>query len=381
MAWNQPTNGQNNGGGNNTPPPSGNTPPPSGNGSRPPNNGQRPPDIDDMLKKINQNFDRWFGGNNGNSDTTALKIAGAVVVLLTIMVGFYRVEQAEEAVVLRFGKYSSTQTAGLHWAMPLVDEVKKVNIQRIEQIPLNARMITEDTNIVEISLTVQYRILEPVSYLLKVNDPEASLLHATESALRHVVGGSKMTHILNEGRATLARDIQPRLQEYLKTYQTGIQITGINILEALPPKEVKAAFDDVIRAKEDKERLQNQAQTYSNGIVPEARGQAARLLAEDNGYKLEVVDRAKGDAARFDQLVVEYKKSPQVIRQRLYLETMESVLAKTNKVVIEPTGNNMLYLPLDKMMNAASPAAVPSSAIEQEPVTRPSIRQGRGEGR
>jgi membrane protease subunit HflK len=167
----------------------------------------------------------------------------------------------------------------------------------------------------------------------------------------------------------------------LKTYQTGIQVSGINILEALPPKEVKASFDDVIRAKEDKERLQNQAQTYSNGIVPEARGQAARLLAEANGYKLEVVDRAKGDAARFDQLVVEYKKSPQVIRQRLYLETMESVLAKTNKVVVEPTGNNMLYLPLDKMMNSASPAAVPTSAADLEPVTRPSIRQGRGEGR
>jgi membrane protease subunit HflK len=374
MAWNQPTNGQNNGGGNNTPPPSGNNPPP-------PNNGQRPPDIDEMLKKINQNFERWFGGNNGNSDTTALKIAGAVVVALTIVAGFYRVEQAEEAVVLRFGKYNSTQTAGLHWAMPLVDEVKKVNIQRIEQIPLNARMITEDTNIVEISLTVQYRILEPVNYLLKVNDPEASLLHATESALRHVVGGSKMTHILNEGRATLARDIQPRLQQYLKTYQTGIEVSGINILEALPPKEVKASFDDVIRAKEDKERLQNQAQTYSNGIVPEARGQAARLLAEANGYKLEVVDRAKGDAARFDQLVVEYKRSPQVIRQRLYLETMESVLAKTNKVVVEPTGNNMLYLPLDKMMNSSSPAAVSTSAADLEPVTRPSIRQGRGEGR
>ncbi len=374
MAWNQPTNGQNNGGGNNTPPPSGNNPPP-------PNNGQRPPDIDEMLKKINQNFERWFGGNNGNSDTTALKIAGAVVVALTVVAGFYRVEQAEEAVVLRFGKYNSTQTAGLHWAMPLVDEVKKVNIQRIEQIPLNARMITEDTNIVEISLTVQYRILEPVNYLLKVNDPEASLLHATESALRHVVGGSKMTHILNEGRATLARDIQPRLQQYLKTYQTGIEVSGINILEALPPKEVKASFDDVIRAKEDKERLQNQAQTYSNGIVPEARGQAARLLAEANGYKLEVVDRAKGDAARFDQLVVEYKRSPQVIRQRLYLETMESVLAKTNKVVVEPTGNNMLYLPLDKMMNSSSPAAVPASAADSEPTTRQSIRQGRGEGR
>ncbi len=375
MAWNQPNNGQNNSNGG------GNPPPPSGNGQRPPNNGQRPPDIDEVLKKINQNFDRWFGGNNGNSDTTALKIAIAVIVALTIMAGFYRVEQAEEAVVLRFGKYNSTQTAGLRWAMPLVDEVKKVNIQRIEQIPLNARMITEDTNIVEISLTVQYRILEPVNYLLKVNDPEASLLHATESALRHVVGGSKMNHILNEGRSTLARDIQPRLQEYLNTYKTGIQITGINILEALPPKEVKAAFDDVIRAKEDKERLQNQAQTYANGIVPEARGQAARLLAEANGYKLEVVDRAKGDAARFDQLVVEYKKSPQVIRQRLYLETMESVLAKTNKVIIEPTGNNMLYLPLDKMMGASSPAAISSSATEPTAAAKPSIRQGRGEGR
>lgn len=378
MAWNQPTNGQNNGnGGSNPPPPSGN----GNNGQRPPNNGQRPPDIDEVLKKINQNFDRWFGGNNGNSDTTALKIAGVVIVALTIMAGFYRVEQAEEAVVLRFGKYNSTQTAGLRWAMPIVDEVKKVNIQRIEQIPLNARMITEDTNIVEISLTVQYRILEPVNYLLKVNDPEASLLHATESALRHVVGGSKMNHILNEGRSTLARDIQPRLQEYLKTYQTGIQVTGINILEALPPKEVKAAFDDVIRAKEDKERLQNQAQTYANGIVPEARGQAARLLAEANGYKLEVVDRAKGDAARFDQLVVEYKKSPQVIRQRLYLETMESVLAKTNKVVVEPTGNNMLYLPLDKMMSASNPAAISPSTTEPTAAAKPSIRQGRGEGR
>ena len=378
MAWNQPTNGQNNGnGGSNPPPPSGN----GNNGQRPPNNGQRPPDIDEVLKKINQNFDRWFGGNNGNSDTTALKIAGVVIVALTIMAGFYRVEQAEEAVVLRFGKYNSTQTAGLRWAMPIVDEVKKVNIQRIEQIPLNARMITEDTNIVEISLTVQYRILEPVNYLLKVNDPEASLLHATESALRHVVGGAKMNHILNEGRSTLARDIQPRLQEYLKTYQTGIQVTGINILEALPPKEVKAAFDDVIRAKEDKERLQNQAQTYANGIVPEARGQAARLLAEANGYKLEVVDRAKGDAARFDQLVVEYKKSPQVIRQRLYLETMESVLAKTNKVVVEPTGNNMLYLPLDKMMSASNPAAISPSTTEPTAAAKPSIRQGRGEGR
>ena len=363
MAWNQPNGGNNNGG----------------------SNGQRPPEIDDFLKKINQNFDKWFGGGGqqGNSDTTPFKIGLAIVGTLTILSGFYRVEQAEEAVVLRFGKYNSTESAGLHWAMPLVDEVKKINIQKVEQVPLTARMITEDTNIVEINLSVQYRIAQPVDYLLKVSQPELSLLHATESALRHVVGGSKMGQVLNEGRATLARDIKPRLQGYLNQYKTGLEVTGVNIIEALPPKEVKAAFDDVIRAKEDKERLKNQAETYANGIVPEARGQAARLLAEANAYKLEVVDRAKGDAARFDQLVVEYKKSPQVIRQRLYLETMESVLSRTNKVIVEGNGNNMFYLPLDKMMNNSSVQNLPQAnqAIPELEQQIRNGRQGRGEGR
>ncbi|PTQ89130.1 FtsH protease activity modulator HflK [Agitococcus lubricus] len=361
MAWNQPNNGQ------------------------PPNNGgQRPSDIDEALQKINQGFSRWFGQQGGDPDLQTLKIVGVVIVALVFMMGFYRVEQAEEAVVLRFGKFSSTQTAGLHWAPPLIDEVKKINIQRIEQVPVNARMITEDTNIVEISLTVQYRIIQPVDYLLKVANPEASLLHATESALRHVVGGAKMSQILNEGRATLARDIQPRLQAYLDRYQTGIQVAGVNILEALPPKEVKAAFDDVIRAKEDKERLKNQAETYANGIVPEARGKAARIVAEAEGYKQEVVDRAKGDAARFDQLVVEYKKSPQVTRQRLYLETMESVLAKTNKVLIENNGNNMIYVPLDKIVNGNSavlPPTIVNEAADSSPSVRmPSQRPSRAEG-
>jgi membrane protease subunit HflK len=363
MAWNQPNNGNDNR----------------------PTNGQRPPEIDDFLKKINQSFERWFGsGGSGNSsDTTPLKIAAVVVVGLTVIAGFYRVEQAEEAVVLRFGKYHMTETAGLHWAMPLVNEVKKINIQKVEQIPLNARMITEDTNIVEINLTVQYRISQPVDYLLKVSEPELSLLHATESALRHVVGGSKMSQVLNEGRSTLARDIKPRLQGYLNDYKTGLEITGVNILEALPPKEVKSAFDDVIRAKEDKERLKNQAETYANGIVPEARGQAARLLAEANAYKQEVVDIAKGDAARFNHLIVEYKKSPQVIRQRLYLETMESVLSKTNKIIVEGNGNNMFYLPLDKMMPAPVGGLANSTNSEslEQSNARANGRQGRGEGR
>lgn len=365
MAWNQPNNGQ----------------PPTGGGSGNNGQGQRPPELDDFLKKMNQTFERWFGGNQNNPDTQVLKVSGAVIAGLFVVAGFYRVEQAEEAVVLRFGKYLQTETAGLHWAPPLVDEVRKVNIQRIEQMPLNARMITEDTNIVEINLTVQYRIVQPENYLLKVTDPEASLSHATESALRHVVGGAKMGQILNEGRATLGRDIQPRLQSYLDSYQTGLQVTGVNILEALPPKEVKAAFDDVIRAKEDKERLKNQAETYANGIVPEARGKAARILAEANAYKLEVVDRAKGDASRFEQLIVEYKKSPQVIRQRLYLETMESVLARTNKVVVESNGNNMFYLPLDKMSGAVTAPAATLPSESPDAAARATGRAGRGEGR
>ena len=234
-----------------------------------------------------------------------------------------------------------------------------------------------DLDVLDVSRTeMQYRISDAKKYLMQVSDPESSLNHATESALRHVVGSSKMVYILNEGRATIARDVQPRLQKYLDSYNTGLFVTGVNVLEALPPKEVKAAFDDVIRAKEDKERLKNQAETYANGIVPEARGQAARLLAEAEGYKLEVVDRATGDAARFDQLITEYRKAPAVTRSRLYYETMESVLGKTSKVVVDGNNNQMLYLPLDKLMQQNTPAVTPAPAPTPEPA--PSVRSRGG---
>ncbi|MFN3587199.1 MAG: FtsH protease activity modulator HflK, partial [Moraxellaceae bacterium] len=258
-----------------------------------------------------------------------------------------------------------TQTAGLHWAPPLIDRVQKVDIQNTRRSSLNATMITEDANIVDIALDVQYRVSDAKKYLMHVSDPEASLLHASESALRHVVGSSKMVVILNEGRATIARDMQPRLQRYLDSYQTGLTVVAVSVLEALPPKDVKAAFDDVIRAKEDMERLRNQAETYANGIIPEARGQAARLLAEAEGYKQEVVDRATGDAARFDQLINEYRKAPGVTRTRLYQETMEAVLGKTTKIVVEGGNNQMLYLPLDKLVP-------PPGALPQPPAALPS---------
>lgn len=360
MAWNQPGN-------------NGERPNPWGGGGN--RGGSNPPGLDDLLKKLNGLF--GGSGNGGNmKDTDLLKWALGGIVALWLVFGFYTVKQAEEAVIFRFGKIYSTQTAGLHWRPPLVDRVQKVDIQNVEKAALNASVITEDTNIVDISLEVQYRISDAKKYLMQVSSPETSLIQASESALRHVVGSSKLVNILNEGRANIARDVQPRLQKYLDAYKTGITVTGVNVLEALPPKEVKAAFDDVNNAKVDKERLKNQAETYANGIVPEARGQAARLIAEAEGYKQEVVDRASGDAARFDQLIAEYRKAPAVTRSRLYYETMESVLGKTSKVVVDGNNNQMLYLPLDKLMQQNTPAATPAPAPAPEPA--PAVRSRGG---
>jgi membrane protease subunit HflK len=335
MAWNQPGN-------------NGERPNPWGGGGN--RGGNTPPGLDDLLKKLNGLF--GGGGSGGDmKETDLLKWALGGVVALWLVFGFYRVEQAEEAVIYRFGKVYGTQDAGLHWNPPLVDRIQKVNTQRVEQSALNATMITEDANIVEIALSVQYRISDAKKYLMQVSDPESSLNHATESALRHVVGSSKMIYILNEGRATIARDVQPRLQKYLDSYGTGLTVTGVNVLEALPPKEVKAAFDDVIRAKEDKERLKNQAETYANGIVPEARGQAQKIVEDARAYQARVTAEARGQASRFDAILSEYQKAPEVTRQRMYLETTERVLGPMNKIIIdESAGKGVVpYLPLNEL--------------------------------
>ncbi len=352
MAWNQPGSGQQPGGGNQDP-----------WGRRPSAGGGQGGSGKGFMDKLQS----LFGGNDpqGEKQLSRLLLVGAVG--LWALFGFYRVEQAERAVLLRFGEFQSIQTAGLHWHPPLVDSVRKINVERTEQMPINANMITEDENIVDIALSVQYRISDPRLYVLAVADPQSTLAHATESALRHVVGSAKMTQVLGEGRARLAQDMQPRLQSYLDRYKTGLSVRNVNILEALPPKEVKAAFDDVIRAKEDKERLKNQAETYANGIVPEARGQAARLIADATAYKQEVVDRATGDASRFKGLLSEYRQNPAVMRSRLYLETMEAVLGKTSKIVVEPNGAApLLYIPMDKLTGAGAAAgSVPAAEALQ----------------
>ncbi len=269
--------------------------------------------------------------------------------------GFYQVDQQERSVVLRFGKYYETAQPGLKWNPPLIDQVITVNTTKVRSVSLREIMLTQDENIVEVKLSVQYTIDDPAKFVLKVRNPEQSLQHATQSALRHVVGGTDMDSVLTSGRAKVGVDVVERLQEYLNLYETGILVSKVNVDESKPPSQVQGAFDDVIKAREDEERLKNEAQAYSNGIIPEARGAAKRQTEEAAAYKAEVVANAQGEAYRFDKLLAEYAKAPAVTRERLYLDAVQEVYGNTNKVMVDVEGgSNMLYIPLDKLSEQAA---------------------------
>ena len=343
MSWNEP------GGGNNRP--------------RDPwgGNDQGPPDLDEALKKLQQRISGLFGGrgsggssgggsSGGGLSGALLGVLIAGVVTVWALMGFYQLDEQERAIVLRFGEYNGTMQPGLQWNPPLIDEVIKVNTTKIRAAQVREVMLTQDENIVEVTMSLQYFIENPEKFILEVRDPEVSLQHAAQSALRHVVGDSTMDLVLTEGRAALAIDVRERLQGYLDMYDTGIRVNKINIDESKPPAQVQGAFDDVIKAREDEERVKNEAQSYANGIVPEARGRAQRALEEANAYRQQVTAQAEGEASRFSQLLIEYAKSPKVTRERLYLDAMQGVMANTNKVLVDVEGgNNMMYLPLDKL--------------------------------
>ncbi len=240
---------------------------------------------------------------------------------------------------------------GLHWNPPLIDDVLIENVTRVRSRPHDSEMLTEDENIVKVKMTVQYVISDIKSYKLQVKSPDESLYQSTESALRHVVGGTEMHQVLTEGRAQLAADVRDRIQVYMARYGTGIQVTQVNIEETAPPDAVRAAFDDVIKAREDEVRLRNEADAYANQVIPEARGEAQRYLEEAEGYKQSTIAEATGEAERFNKVYVEYKLAPEVTRERIYLDTIESVMESSTKVMIDVEGgNNLLYLPLDKIM-------------------------------
>ena len=330
---------------------------PGGNKPRDPWGGggdQGPPDLDEVLKNVRGKFSGLFGGKGGGSNGGGASVVAIVLVALTVLYlfwGAFTVQQQDRAVVLSFGKYDRTLGPGLNWHWPPVETFRRVNVDQVREYSVKEEMLTRDTNIVGVNLKVQYRVVDAQTYVLRVADSEAVLKHAVESALRQVVGASTMDQVLIEERERIGTDVRARLQEYLDRYNTGLLIVELILDRTAAPEAVRDAFDDVARAKEDEERFRNEAQTYANGVIPDASGRARRLREEAQAYKEQVVARAQGDAQRFEALLTEYRRAPAVTRDRLYLETLEQVMSGASKVLIDTkSGNNMLYLPLDQMI-------------------------------
>ena len=321
---------------------------------------EAPPEIDDVIKKAKETINSIFGGggsSEGGSGGFSMKnFTTALVILILgyVTFGIYQVEEAERSVVLRLGKFQEIKGPGLRWNPPIIDSWEIVDVVRVRPHRHDALMLTKDENIVDVTVSVQYQIADPMKYVLDIRDADASLAQATESALRHVVGGSIMDDALTTGRELIAQEVRGRLQNYLDRYSTGLEVLIVNIEDSSPPNQVQEAFDDVIKAREDEVRARNEAETYANGLVPEARGQAQRMLQDAEAYKEQVISEAQGDAARFSLLLAEYQKAPDVTRNRLYLESIQGVMSNSTKVMVDVEGgNNILYLPLDKIAQSA----------------------------
>ncbi len=331
-----------------------------------PKRGDGPPDLDELLKRFKSRFGGNGRGGSGGGlgggarmPTGVVGIALGVVAALWAFSGFYVVDEQERAVVLRFGQYIKTQEPGLRWRMPWpIEKAELVNVTGVRSVRDQATMLTKDENIVDVELSIQYRVgLDRVeAYVFNVADPDMTLRQATKSAVREVVGQSVMDFILTEGREEVADRTKLLLQDRLDVYKTGLIVTEVNLQQAQPPEPVQAAFADAIKAREDQERLKNEAQAYANDRLPRARGAAARQIEEANAYRDQVIAKAQGDASRFDQLVKEYRKAPQVTRERLYLDTMSTVMQGTSKVMIDVDKSSpMIYLPLEQILKNVTP--------------------------
>jgi len=357
MAWNEP------GGGNNKDPWGG-------------RGDQGPPDLDEVVRKMQDKLGGLFGGRRGGggggggarAGFTGFGLVAGIVLVVWLFSGIYIVDAGKRGVVLRFGAFTEATMPGPHWHIPY--PVEQVEIVDVEQrrfievgyrsggggqsavtVPREALMLTQDETIVNIQLAVQYQVDDPRLYLFNVRDPDAVLKQTAESALREVVGKSKMDFVLQEGRAEVVNRTKTLMQEILNAYNSGLLVSDVNLQDAQPPEEVQGAFSDAIKAREDKERLKNEAEAYANEVIPKARGTAARQVQEAEGYRDSLIAKAEGEASRFTKLLSEYKKAPEVTRKRLYLETMESVMGRTGKVVVDSQGTgNLMYLPLDELL-------------------------------
>lgn len=332
--------------------------------------GQGPPDLDELLRKLTNRFGGIFGskpggGGSGKGPSIGLGLIIAVIVIGWLGSGFYIVSAGEAGVELRFGAFQETTGPGPHWHIPYPFEtVEIVNVDEVRDTQHQATMLTQDENIVDVELAVQYLVKSAENYLFQVRLPDPTLKQVMESSVREAVGKSKMDFILGEGRAEIAERTKKLMQGILDYYKTGLVITTVNMQQAQPPEQVQGAFADAIKAREDEVRYKNEAEAYANGIIPQARGEAARIEQDSNAFKDRVIARAGGEAARFEKLLGEYEKAPQVTRERLYLEAVESVLASTSKVIMDVKGsNNLLYLPLDKLLQERAAGA--ASGIER----------------
>jgi membrane protease subunit HflK len=390
------------------------------NGSEPPKNnneapkrppqGNGPPDLDQVWRDFNQRLGSLFGRNQGGQNNgprspqqqgpggptsrqsrIGLGVIAGAAFILWLASGFFIVQEGQVAVITQFGRYNSTAQAGFQWRLPYpIQSNEIVNLSQLRTFEVgfrgNARnrvlpealMLTDDENIVDVQFVVQYRLRADgaPNYLFKTKDPDESVRQAAQAAMREIVGNRKMDFVLYEGRTAVAIDVQNLMQQILERYQTGVQVSSVAIQNVQPPEQVQAAFDDAVKAGQDRERQVNEGQAYRNQIVPMASGQASRMLEQAEGYRAKVVGNAVGDVARFGSVLTEYRKSPQVIRERMYLETMQQMYANASKVLVDTRGsNNMLYLPLDKIMQqtaqdagkAASGTAAPVAPVIQTP--------------
>ncbi len=346
--------------------------------------------VDEVLSKLNQTLGGLFGSGRGGSpqdNNNGTKGVVGLLVLLTggwLLSGFYTVDARQQALVMRLGAYQATTGAGLHWHLPYpIETTEIIDVEQNRSAQDRSTMLTKDENIIDIAVSVQYKIRNPQDYAFNVRNvdfaadqTQGTLYQVMRGATREVVGRNDMDFILKEGREQIAIDAQTLMQGVLDNYKSGLQIIKVNLTYAEAPTEVKDAFDDANRAREDANRFQNEADTYAKKVVPEAKGRAARLLEEADGYKQETIAKAEGDAARFSQLVAEYRKAPDITRERLYLETMENVMAGSRKVVVDTTkSNNMMYLPLDPTAQSnvgdKSVAAAAAQALPTLPTNAP----------
>lgn len=332
---------------------------------------QGPPDLDEMLRKMQNQLAGIFGGGKGGGRSGGgfsgglLGVAAIVLLIGYVVMGIYQVDQAERGVAFRFGEVQQDlRGPGLHWYPPLIDTVEIVNVTQVRSHRHQSLMLTQDENIVDVSLTVQWVVDDPINYRVNVLNPEGSLAHATESALRHVVGSTRMDQVITDGREAIAVEVQDRLQEYLNSYGTGIFVQKVNIDRSAPPTQVAEAFNDVQKAKEDQQRVINQANAYLEAVVPEARGRAQKQIEEATAYRDQVIARAEGEAERFTKLLTEYSLAKEVTRNRLYIDALQTVLANSSKVMVDVEGgNNIMYLPLDQLTRQRTLPEIDQSTV------------------